>query len=159
MTLDIGGLAISTIGTTGSIYGYISKVHFPDALSKGLSFGSGNNYTLTPEYKRIAAFNGDYSFQAPRRHFLEVASRTQPAWAYWAYHGSDLTEFFSFGGSASGNDFIGTDALVNFATNLDPNYSPNTTDRGISLLETTLMVRMDISATKYGAFPPIPLHC
>ncbi len=32
MALDIGGLAISTIGTTGSIYGYIPKVHFPDAV-------------------------------------------------------------------------------------------------------------------------------
>ncbi|SJK98687.1 uncharacterized protein ARMOST_01956 [Armillaria ostoyae] len=138
--------------TDPEFLGYVNTMYFPELSSKrvnnlssaysndpatGSPFGSGNNYTLTPEYKRIAAFNGDYSFQAPRRHFLEVASITQPAWAYWAYHGSDLTEFFSFGGSASGNDFIGTDALVNFATNLDPNYSPNTTDRGISLLETT----------------------
>ncbi|PBK68859.1 sterol esterase [Armillaria solidipes] len=156
-------LGSTNITTDPEFLGYVNTMYFPELSSKrvnnlssaysndpatGSPFGSGNNYTLTPEYKRIAAFNGDNSFQAPRRHFLEVASRTQPAWAYLysrgnttayvgAYHGSDLTEFFSFGGSASGNDFIGTDALVNFATNLDPNYSPNTTDRGISLLETT----------------------
>ncbi|PBK90022.1 sterol esterase [Armillaria gallica] len=156
-------LGSTNITTDSEFLGYVNTVYFPELSSErmnnlssaypndpaqGSPFGSGYNYTLTPEYKRIAAFNGDYSFQAPRRHFLEVASTTQPAWAYLysrgnttayvgAYHGSDLTEFFSFGGSASGNDFIGTDALVNFATNLDPNYSPNTTDRGISLLETT----------------------
>ncbi|KAG7448820.1 alpha/beta-hydrolase [Guyanagaster necrorhizus] len=124
------------------------RTAYPDDPADGSPFGSGDNYTLTPEYKRIAAFNGDYSFQAPRRNFLSIASQTQPAWAYLytrgnttaylgAYHGSDLTEFFSFGGSASGNDFIGTDALVNFATNLDPNYSSNSTGRGVSLLETT----------------------
>ncbi|KAK0237817.1 Alpha/Beta hydrolase protein [Armillaria nabsnona] len=156
-------LGSTNITTDSEFLGYVNTVYFPELSSErmnnlssaysndpaqGSPFGSGYNYTLTPEYKRIAAFNGDYSFQAPRRHFLEVASITQPAWAYLysrgnttayvgAYHGSDLTEFFSFGGSASSNDFIGTDALVNFATNLDPNYSPNTTDRGISLLETT----------------------
>ncbi len=31
MALDTRGLAISTIGSTGSIYCYIPKVHFPDA--------------------------------------------------------------------------------------------------------------------------------
>ncbi|KAK0203479.1 sterol esterase [Desarmillaria ectypa] len=156
-------LGSTNITTDPEFLGYVNTMYFPELPSgqmsvissaypddpaEGSPFGSGNNYTLTPEYKRIAAFNGDNSFQAPRRHFLNAASQTQPAWAYLysrgnttayvgAYHGSDLTEFFSFGGSASGNDFIGTDALVNFVTNLDPNYSSSTTGRGISLLETT----------------------
>lgn len=91
----------------------------------------------SPQFKRIAAFTGDWQFQAPRRLTLSVVSQTQDAWAYrtfpqnisclvltkthlpvfkrgkstpylGAYHSSDLSEFFT------DIDYIGTDALSTF---------------------------------------------
>jgi len=36
----------------------------------------------SPQYKRIAAIQGDMFFEAPRRFLLEVTSKTQPAYSY-----------------------------------------------------------------------------
>ncbi|OSX62566.1 hypothetical protein POSPLADRAFT_1142177 [Postia placenta MAD-698-R-SB12] len=99
---------------------------YPDNPSLGSPFGTGDADVLTPQFKRIAAFTGDWQFEAPRRLTLSVISQTQDAWAYLfkrgkstpylgAYHSSDLSEFFT------DIDYIGTDALINFVTNLDPN--------------------------------------
>ena len=68
---------------------------------QGSPFGTGTNFTLTyesamfhehsyslfffpfsPQYKRIAAFQGDYYFQAPRRYSLAITSATQKVWSY-----------------------------------------------------------------------------
>lgn len=47
------------------------------------SYETGLMFLLTsPEYKRIAAIQGDLFFQAPRRLFLKKASQTQPAFAF-----------------------------------------------------------------------------
>ncbi|KAL4079093.1 sterol esterase [Scleroderma citrinum] len=96
--------------------------------SQGSPFGTGTNFTLTPEYKRLAAFQGDYYFQAPRRYGVTITSATQNVWSYLfraqkynglgTFHESDLQEFYELTPTP---DFIGTDALVNFAYNLDPN--------------------------------------
>ncbi|CCM05063.1 uncharacterized protein FIBRA_07269 [Fibroporia radiculosa] len=99
---------------------------YPQDPADGSPFGTGNNYTLSPQYKRIAAFQGDWEFQAPRRFTLGIASKSQNTWAYrysrgdnypylGSYHSSDLPEFFT------DVDYIGMDAIINFATNLDPN--------------------------------------
>lgn len=96
--------------------------------SEGSPFGTGTNFTLTPEYKRLAAFQGDYYFQAPRRYSLAITSATQKVWSYLfraqkyiglgSFHESDLQEFYVLTPTP---DFVGTDALVNFAYNLNPN--------------------------------------
>ncbi|KAF8431311.1 Alpha/Beta hydrolase protein [Boletus edulis BED1] len=99
----------------------------------GSPYGVGTNDTLTPEYKRIASFQGDFYFQAPRRYTLRHLSRTQDVWSYlWkrnktiptlgSFHGSDLQEFYDVTGNT---DWVGTDALVNFAYTLNPNVPPN----------------------------------
>ncbi|PCH36167.1 sterol esterase [Wolfiporia cocos MD-104 SS10] len=106
----------------------VSKL-YPDIPSEGSPFDTGDSNVLTAQYKRIAAFTGDWQFQAPRRLLLSTMSQTQDCWAYLfkrykttpylgTYHSSDLTEFFS------DIDFIGTDAIINFANRLNPNASP-----------------------------------
>jgi hypothetical protein len=42
-------------------------------------------FLFRPEFKRIAAFQGDFTFTGARRFFLEHASRTQPAWSWRMY--------------------------------------------------------------------------
>jgi hypothetical protein len=44
--------------------------------------GTGALNVLTPEFKRIAAFGGDFKFQAPRRLFLNQLSGRQNAWSF-----------------------------------------------------------------------------
>ncbi|KZV76147.1 alpha/beta-hydrolase [Peniophora sp. CONT] len=97
---------------------------YPEDPTLGSPFDTGLNNTLTPEYKRIAAIMGDILFQAPRRFllterpgnasafsFLHKKSKASPILG--ASHNSDTADIYS------GSDF--TDALINFATNLDPN--------------------------------------
>ncbi|KAF9234829.1 Alpha/Beta hydrolase protein [Melanogaster broomeanus] len=98
---------------------------YPSEAPQGSPFRTGDNYTVTPQYKRISAFQGDYYFQAPRRFSLSITSATQKVWSYCintvvsvAFHESDLQEFYEL---TPNPDFIGTDALLNFAYNLDPN--------------------------------------
>lgn len=97
---------------------------------------------FSPQFKRLAAFQGDFIFQAPRRFFLEAASKTQNAWSYrellflailvttdsWffcivykrgkstpelgSFHGSDQTEWFFENSSIS--DTVGIDYLSEF---------------------------------------------
>ncbi len=55
---------------------------YPNDPAQGSPFGTGDEYQLTPFYKRMAAFQGDYVFQAPRRFFLDRRSHIQPTWAY-----------------------------------------------------------------------------
>ncbi|KAF8154970.1 carotenoid ester lipase precursor [Crassisporium funariophilum] len=111
---------------------------YPADVTQGSPFDTGAANALTPEFKRLAAIQGDLVFQAPRRFFLGTASKTQPTFAFLfkrgkatpllgAFHGSDIPEFY---GTGAAPDFIGTDALVNFANNGNPNRPLNT----ISLL-------------------------
>ncbi|VDB92096.1 unnamed protein product [Peniophora sp. CBMAI 1063] len=98
---------------------------YPDDPALGSPFDTGLNNTLTPEYKRIAAILGDWFFQSPRRLLLsERAGLNSSAFSYLykrgkstpysgATHGSDLPAIYG------PSDL--TDALINFATNLDPN--------------------------------------
>ncbi|KAF8162761.1 carotenoid ester lipase precursor [Crassisporium funariophilum] len=96
--------------------------HYSSDPSNGSPFYTGRSNTLTIVYKRLAAFQGDIAFQAPRRSFLQGLSGKQKLWTYsssvakispvfamGAFHGSDL--MFN----------VLDDYVVRFATNLDPN--------------------------------------
>ncbi|EGO01172.1 hypothetical protein SERLA73DRAFT_159669 [Serpula lacrymans var. lacrymans S7.3] len=102
---------------------------YPADPAEGSPFQTGSNDTLGPQYKRIAAFQGDFYFQVPRRYTLSHLSKTQNVWSYiWkrykyvpgigSFHESDLGEYYKLTNSS---DFVGVDALVNFAYHLDPN--------------------------------------
>ncbi|KAF9485003.1 alpha/beta-hydrolase [Pholiota conissans] len=108
---------------------------YPDDVTQGSPFDTGMMNALTPEYKRLAAIQGDLAFQAPRRFFLKRAMRTQPVYSFLfkrgkfapnntvgAAHQSDIPEFY---GTGSSPDFIGTDALINFANTHNPNLPKN----------------------------------
>ncbi|KAN0094321.1 Alpha/Beta hydrolase fold [Tylopilus felleus] len=120
------------VGVTQAEINKVSKV-YPKDPSLGSPYGVGTNDTLTPEYKRISSFQGDFYFQVPRRYALSYLSRTQNVWSYlWkrykyvpgigSFHGSDLQEFYDLTGNS---DWVGTDALVNFAYTLNPNAPSN----------------------------------
>ncbi|KAF8808598.1 carotenoid ester lipase precursor [Phlegmacium glaucopus] len=105
---------------------------YPDNVTDGSPFDTGTANALTPEFKRIASFQGDLTFHARRRFFLQAASKTQPAYAFLfkrlktipflgSFHSFDIPEFYGTNGTGTAPDFIGTDALVNFANTGNPN--------------------------------------
>ncbi|KAJ7247906.1 sterol esterase [Mycena haematopus] len=106
---------------------------YPDDPTQGSPFDTGTANQFTPEFKRLAAFQGDYLFIGARRFFLEHASKTQDAWSWLnkhgkstpvlgAAHGSDVPVWFPPTVSNS-TDFRPMDPLINFINTLDPNRS------------------------------------
>ncbi|KAJ6506654.1 Alpha/Beta hydrolase protein [Mycena sanguinolenta] len=106
---------------------------YPQDPAFGSPFGTGDANALTPEFKRIAAFQGDIFFFGPRRLFLEHASKTHNTWGWLnkrgkstpyvgAHHISDMPMFFP-PNISSMPDTIAVDSLINFLNTLDPNLS------------------------------------
>ncbi|KAG9308831.1 Alpha/Beta hydrolase protein [Chiua virens] len=98
--------------------------YYPSDPALGSPFDTGDNNALTPQFKRIAAFLGDFVFQAPRRFLLQSLSRKQNVWTYLykrgkltpyigASHGSDLLNAYT------GGDIL--PYLLRFVTHLNPN--------------------------------------
>ena len=58
---------------------------YPDDITQGSPFDTGDKNALTPEYKRLAAFQGDLMFISPRRFFLQQRSNKQPVWSFGVY--------------------------------------------------------------------------
>ncbi|KAJ7480554.1 carotenoid ester lipase precursor [Mycena latifolia] len=97
---------------------------YPSDLIDGSPFDTGLLNNLTPQFKRIAAFQGDSVFQAPRRFFQQALSGKQNQWAFLSkrekavpllgsFHATDILNVY-FDGEL-------TDYLINFATTLNPN--------------------------------------
>nr|GAT47596.1 predicted protein [Mycena chlorophos] len=97
---------------------------YPSDLSDGSPFGTGDLDALTPQFKRIAAFQGDAVFQAPRRFFMQSRSGKQNMWGFLSqrlkatpflgsFHGSDLLNAYADGEL--------TDYVIYFTNNLNPN--------------------------------------
>ncbi|KAJ7899706.1 carotenoid ester lipase precursor [Mycena leptocephala] len=110
----------------------LSKVAelYPEDPRLGSPFDTGNANALTPQFKRIAAFEGDLVFQSARRYLLKRASQRQPTWSYLskrfkstpyygAQHGSDVTLWLP---TNTTTDFVAADFLIHFVNTLDPNH-------------------------------------
>nr|GAT46970.1 predicted protein [Mycena chlorophos] len=115
---------------------------YPSSLVDGSPFDTGILNALTPQFKRLAAFQGDAVFQAPRRFLQQSRSGKQNQWAFLskrlkatpflgALHASDLVNVYGDGELR--------DYLINFVNNLDPNgrtvpYWPAYTNAAPNLL-------------------------
>lgn len=125
--------------TDGEVRGYLQSTYLPAASrsqidsvlalypqdpAQGSPFGTGNQNVLSPQFKRLAAIQGDLIFQAGRRFLLSQLSRKQPAYSYinkrfkstpgvGSAHITDILNVYGGGDLA--------DYLINFAHNLNPN--------------------------------------
>ncbi|KAJ7719222.1 hypothetical protein DFH07DRAFT_784678 [Mycena maculata] len=126
---------------------------YPDNPTRGSSFDTGTVNQITPEFKRLAAFQGDYVFTGGRkgsslnmrqRHKIRgvgvrlVSKLGKNTTDFGASHTSDTPGWLP----ASGSDTTGVDALgatnrvritVNFINTLDPNRAagPSTSNSSI----------------------------
>ncbi|KAF9453334.1 alpha/beta-hydrolase [Macrolepiota fuliginosa MF-IS2] len=98
--------------------------HYPADITQGSPFDTGILNAVTPQFKRIAAVQGDGVFQAPRRWLLKNTSGKQDIWVYLSkrfkilplvgsLHGSDLVNSFFLGQELQ-------DYIIRFTVKLDP---------------------------------------
>ncbi|PIL29438.1 hypothetical protein GSI_08380 [Ganoderma sinense ZZ0214-1] len=131
-------LASLNLTTEAELAAYLKSNYFPSASNTtiarllelypadpaaGSPFGTGDQFAFTPEFKRLAAFQGDFIFQATRRFFLEQRAGKQVIRSFFserdkvrglgATHTTELANVFG------GGDM--TDLLVRFVNTLDPN--------------------------------------
>ncbi|KAJ6508154.1 Alpha/Beta hydrolase protein [Mycena sanguinolenta] len=111
---------------------------YPQDPTQGSPFGTDTANELTPEFKRMAAFQGDLLITSPRRFWLALASLTQNVWGwlnkggkiangpFGAAHTSDTPIWFT---TTNGTD--GMDPLLNFINTLDPNSAPSGSNNSI----------------------------
>ncbi|KAL8290653.1 hypothetical protein RQP46_002911 [Phenoliferia psychrophenolica] len=110
---------------------------YPDDVTAGSPYYTGQLNELYTNFKRISAFQGDLWFHGPRRLLLNKIYDTVPRLPSWsflykrqknlpflgAFHASDL--FIETGFQVTGNyaplDESYHDALINLAVHLDPN--------------------------------------
>ncbi|KAI0794097.1 carotenoid ester lipase precursor [Fomes fomentarius] len=95
---------------------------YPSSPAAGSPFDTGSDNAFTPEYKRIAALQGDWIFQGPRRLLLDRYSVRGNAYSFLSErgdfpgvgdgHGSDL--FIAYGPGDM------TEYFVRFANDLNP---------------------------------------
>ncbi|TFK42160.1 Alpha/Beta hydrolase protein [Crucibulum laeve] len=92
---------------------------YPQTPSYGSPFDTGSLNDLTPQFKRIAAFQGDVVFQAPRRYFIQRRSGHQKIWSYLSMRDKYLPYLGSFHASDLSAGLL-NDYLIRFASMLDP---------------------------------------
>ncbi|KAI0091741.1 carotenoid ester lipase precursor [Irpex rosettiformis] len=138
-------LAQSDIITDNEVQEFVSSNYFPNAsademnrlltmypqdLSQGSPFATGNRNALTPQSKRLAALQGDLLYTAPRRFLLQQRSEKQPAWSFSSRRMKSFPDLGSFHAHDMANVYGPgdlTDYLVNFVNYLDPN-GPDSAD-------------------------------
>lgn len=98
----------------------------------GSPFNTGALYNIYPQFKRLAAILGDFTFTLTRRSYLSVASSQVPAWSFLAtyfqgtpvlgtFHASDILYDYGILGPAAFPTVTIQTYYINFINNLDPN--------------------------------------
>ncbi|KAJ7719235.1 Alpha/Beta hydrolase protein [Mycena maculata] len=138
-TYLLPGASVDQLAQVGRIY--------PDDTTQGSPFGTGTADQLTPEFKCLAAFQGDFLFMGPRRGILQLRqTRTQTHTWSWcikrgknssvfgAFHASDIVIWF-----LNTTDTTGADALnetwiaIKYINTLDPNRAAGTSTANSSI--------------------------
>ncbi|KAJ7167897.1 sterol esterase [Mycena filopes] len=103
---------------------------YPDDPTQGSPFGTGTSDQLAPQYKRLAAFQGDYVFIGQRRFLLQHASSRQNTWSWLSKYGKDASPLGAahttdgsiwFTSNTTGVGSVSIDAFINFINTLNPN--------------------------------------
>ena len=58
--------------------------YYPDYQPAGCPFDTGFRNAVGPQFKRVAAIQGDVVFHAPRRFFLKNRAGKQKSWSFSA---------------------------------------------------------------------------
>jgi carboxylesterase type B len=104
---------------------------YPEDVTQGSPFDTGDLYALAPQSKRIAAILGDEVFQAPRRAFMNQTKETQPTWGYafrafkntpviGSFHSADVSALYGARPGPPGDEM--RQRWIQFAYSLDRKF-------------------------------------
>jgi len=104
--------------------------YYPDDPRAGSPFDTGDENIFSPQFKRIAALQGDFVFHGPRRLLLQNVAGRQKSWGFihkrgkhlpfvGAAHSTDLVNSFDMLDDAAPSDLMNN--IIWFTNNLDPN--------------------------------------
>jgi len=112
---------------------------YPNNIVDGSPYDTGTANNLTSQYKRLASFQGDLVFQAPRRSFLSERADKVKTWSFLSKRFKDTPALGAFHGSDLNLTVTGTSDLqeyfINFVNNLDPNKSKAGSKRTFDLID------------------------
>ncbi|KAA1472207.1 alpha beta-hydrolase [Dentipellis sp. KUC8613] len=97
---------------------------YPSDPTLGSPFDTGDANAFTPQFKRLAAFTGDYIFQSQRRFFLQQRSEKQPIWSFLSKRDKHIPVLGSFHISEAPSIWDAgdmTNYFIRFVTRGDPN--------------------------------------
>lgn len=66
--------------------------YYPSYPPAGCPFDTGFNNQIGPQYKRIAAIQGDFVFHGPRRMMLQSPARKEKAWSFRKYYDDNVRQ-------------------------------------------------------------------
>ncbi|KAH9057406.1 hypothetical protein EDB87DRAFT_1686390 [Lactarius vividus] len=104
----------------------------PDDQRAGSPFDTGYKNVFSPQFKRIAALQGDFVFHGPRRLLLQNVAGRQKSWGFihkrgkdlpYA-HSTDLVNSFGMLDDAAPSEL--RDNIIWFTNSLDPNGETGT---------------------------------
>lgn len=98
----------------------------------GSPFNTGSLNNIYPQFKRLAAILGDFTFTLTRRTYLSTVSSQVPSWSFLAtylhgtavlgtFHASDIIYEYGILGPAAFPTVTIQTYYINFINNLDPN--------------------------------------
>ncbi|KIM47455.1 hypothetical protein M413DRAFT_416182 [Hebeloma cylindrosporum] len=93
---------------------------YPSTPSAGSPFDTGNATVISPQFKRMAAFQGDALFHAPTRFFLQSLSGRQKTWFFLSKRLKSIPVLGSFHSSDILLNLT-DDFIIRFAVKHDPN--------------------------------------
>jgi len=104
--------------------------YYPDDQRAGSPFDTGDRDIFSPQFKRIAALQGDFVFHSPRRLLLQNVAGRQKSWGFihkrgkdlpfiGAAHSTDLVNSFDMLDEAAPSELMSN--IIWFTNNLDPN--------------------------------------
>jgi len=105
---------------------------YPNNRGDGSPFGTGDLNAINSQYKRVAAFQGDLVFQAPRRFFTKQLSEAgrEDVWVYLSRRGKTTPYLGAFHGTdvnVKDKIYLLNDYVSKFANHLNPNLGGNAT--------------------------------
>ncbi|KAF9007463.1 carotenoid ester lipase precursor [Cyathus striatus] len=118
----------ASLGVSTTEISQLAQIYTAD-VTEGSPFDTGFTDLLSLQFKRLAALQGDFIFQAPRRWLLQNRSGKQDIFVYLSKRSKTLPYLGSMHTSDLLNIFGGqelTDFLIRFVVTLNPNGGAST---------------------------------
>ncbi|KAL7757059.1 hypothetical protein ACKLNR_014052 [Fusarium oxysporum f. sp. zingiberi] len=124
---------------------------WPQDPAQGSPFDTGDAYVLGPQYKRLSAAIGDYTFQSGRRDLLQHTYQRQKAYTYLLDQQSfDRYERLPRFGNLSGLEPLGSFHTSEVDLNTFGDISPSISNNSLNMMSTFIAFVNSLDPNNHG---------